>query len=58
MSDEPWKFFSYTGDSPVLTVDILRPAMSAHSIWTLSDYGVQWWIVDENKFTNLRLNIC
>ena len=45
-------------DSPVLTVDILRPMLSTHTVWIISAYGVQWWIVDKNKFTNLRLNIC
>ena len=46
------------GDSPALTVDILRHMLSAHPVWTISAYGVQRWIVDKNKFTNLRLNIC
>ena len=43
------------GNSPALTVDILRHMLSAHPVWTISAYGVQRWIVDKNKFTNLRL---
>ena len=37
------------GDSPVLTVDILRPMLSAQPLWTISAYGVQWWIVHKNN---------